>query len=74
MKWKKHKIGDRRMVRRFAWLPTECYNSSGTGNTFMVWLEFYKEAQILGVDYHTDRATWGHLKSFIMRDKKDENK
>jgi hypothetical protein len=53
MKWKKPKYGDKRTVKKFAWLPVECDN-----DTTCVWFEYYDEEQVFHVDYHSDRESW----------------
>lgn len=35
MKWNTPELGDKRKVKKFAWLPTYC------GDGLMIWLEYY---------------------------------
>lgn len=35
MKWNSPELGDKRKVKRFAWIPTYC------GNGLTIWLEWY---------------------------------
>ena len=52
MKWKKPKYGDKRTVKKFAWLPVECEGS------YIAWMEWYDEEQVWITDYYTDRGSW----------------
>lgn len=41
------KVGDRRIKRRFAWLPQTMTGGSAAGEGMVVWLEFYKTEELL---------------------------
>jgi hypothetical protein len=53
MRWKKKiktqpAIGTTRLIKKFAWFPTECYGYSYHNHTwtdFVIWLESYWETQ-----------------------------
>ena len=52
MKWTKPKYGDKRTVKKFAWLPVDCENN------IIVWFEYYDEEQAWESDYYTDKSKW----------------
>lgn len=38
MRWATPHEGEKRIVRRFAWLPTRCDDSRANGNSVKVWV------------------------------------
>lgn len=55
-------VGQRRSVTKFAWLPVIARRYKSDEKQYKVWLEFYDQFQIVGVEVddvkHVLRPTW----------------
>lgn len=67
MKWKipEPKDGDKRTVKRFAWIPQEITDDAG--KRYVVWLEFYYIEQVYceGQEYKTRQ--WAEVEKKIKK-------